>query len=52
MDNRFARVLGLVKTWASARNINDAAQHSLNSFGYTLLVIQFLQVLQGLWFRV
>jgi len=44
IDDRFPKLLALVKTWAQARNINDAAQHSLNSFGYTLLVIQFLQI--------
>jgi DNA polymerase sigma len=44
MDARFPQLLCLVKTWAQARNINDAAHHTLNSFGYTLLVIQFLQM--------
>jgi len=43
VDERFPRLLQLVKHWAKARRINDAAAQTLNSFGYTLLVIQFLQ---------
>ncbi|EKX30845.1 hypothetical protein GUITHDRAFT_51872, partial [Guillardia theta CCMP2712] len=44
IDSRFQKLVALVKTWAKARAINDAAAHTLNSFGYTLLIIQFLQV--------
>ena len=38
----YTQLLTLVKGWAQARNINDAAQHTLNSFGFTLLVIQVM----------
>lgn len=46
LDGRVAPLLSLIKTWAKARGINDASEHTLNSFGYTLLLIQFLQTRQ------
>jgi len=43
IDSRLRELLALVKHWAKARNINDATSHTLNSFAYTMMVIQFLQ---------
>jgi DNA polymerase sigma len=36
----------VVKHWANSRDLNDASQGTLNSFGWALLVIQYLQMLQ------
>jgi len=42
-DRRVKPLVLAVKHWAKSRDIGDAARGSLNMFGYTLLVIQFLQ---------
>jgi DNA polymerase sigma len=43
IDPRFRTLVCLVKYWAHRRRINDAANKTLNSFAYTLALIQFLQ---------
>ncbi len=43
IDPRFRTLVSLVKYWANRRQINDAASKTMNSFAYTLGVIQFLQ---------
>jgi len=45
-DERVKPLILAVKHWAKARDIGDAARGSLNMFGYTLLVIQFLQCIE------
>lgn len=45
-DPRVAPLLTFVKAWASSHDLNDAARHTLNSFGYALLVVQYLQVVR------
>lgn len=45
-DRRVKPLILAVKHWAKSRDIGDAARGTLNMFGYTLLVIQFLQCVQ------
>ncbi|SPR01396.1 unnamed protein product (mitochondrion) [Plasmodiophora brassicae] len=42
-DPRVPQLIAAVKFWSKARFIGDASKGSLNSFGYTLLVLYFLQ---------
>jgi DNA polymerase sigma len=44
MDPRVPQLIAVVKAWAKARNLNDASSGTLNSFGYALLVVQYLQM--------
>ncbi|KAJ1475144.1 hypothetical protein T484DRAFT_3201066 [Baffinella frigidus] len=46
IDSRFRPLIMLVKAWAKARGINSAPQGTLNSFGYSVLVLHYLQHLQ------
>jgi len=45
IDPRFSQLVLIVKAWAKARAINSAAHGTLNSFGLSLLVVHYLQVL-------
>lgn len=44
IDIRVRPLLLAVKYWAKQRGINEAAKGTLNSFGYCLMLIQYLQV--------
>ena len=41
--SRARQLVVVVKTWAKARRINSAQEGTLNSFGFSLLVIHYLQ---------
>lgn len=45
-DSRVSQLIAVVKHWANSHDLNDASQGTLNSFGWSLLVIQYLQLLQ------
>lgn len=45
LDERFRYVCILVKYWAKRRDLNDTYHGTLSSYGYTLLVIHYLQTL-------
>lgn len=42
-DERVAPLLLVIKQWSKQRSINDASRGTLNSFGWTCLVICYLQ---------
>lgn len=44
VDPRVRPLLLAIKYWAKQRGINDASQGTLNSFGYCLMTIQYLQM--------
>lgn len=43
VDHRFKQLVLIVKQWANKRNINDPTNYTLNSFVFTLMVLNFLQ---------
>jgi hypothetical protein len=43
IDERVAPLVRFAKKWSKCRNIGDAKFGSLNQFGFTLLMIQYLQ---------
>jgi DNA polymerase sigma len=45
IDERFAQLVVLVKAWAKGRGVNSSVHGTLNSFGLSLLVLHYLQVL-------
>ncbi len=44
IDERFAQLYRLIKTWAGAHGLNDASCSTLNSWSLCMLVIFYLQV--------
>jgi DNA polymerase sigma len=51
LDRRYAALYRLVKAWAAAHGVNDAASNTLNSWSWGLLVAFYLQV-RGLTFQI
>jgi len=45
-DKRVRPFLIAVKYWSKVRKMNDASQQKINSFGYVLLALKFLQLLE------
>ncbi|KAH9250924.1 hypothetical protein BASA81_011312 [Batrachochytrium salamandrivorans] len=43
IDPRVGALVSLVKHWSKRRNINDPASHTLSSYGWILLTLNFLQ---------
>lgn len=43
IDARVGHMVSLVKHWSKRRNINDPSSHTLSSYGWILLTINFLQ---------
>jgi len=43
LDKRVQPFLVAVKFWSKQRKINDASRNKINSFGYVLLAVKFLQ---------
>jgi DNA polymerase sigma len=44
LDRRYAALYRLVKAWAAAHGVNDAASNTLNSWSWGLMVAFYLQV--------
>jgi len=44
-DKRVQPFLIAIKYWSKRRRINDASQNMINSFGYVILALKFLQML-------